>query len=159
MPWPKRSAQRRLQKCKKAWTRSMGMLAHKHLRHESPFTFSWPNWPPKAISDSSHGFGTPKTPKSGPLGNWQKSDLFSTEIDHILTRKNHTIFWLFFERKNKWLREIHFHGSFVQMASGASFWAIATMVLAFLNKSSHSFGLRGFVLSDSSHGFGFWGFD
>ena len=59
----------------------------------------------------------PKTPKSGPLGNWPKSDQFSTEIDHILTRKNHLIFFGFFERNDKWLREAHFHGSFVQMAS------------------------------------------
>ena len=54
------------------------------------------------LSDSSHGFGHRKSTKSGPLGNWPKSDQFSIEIDHILTRKNHLILYGF------WSLEVRF---------------------------------------------------
>ena len=90
------------------------------------FVLDGPTDPPKTISDSSHSFGTPKTPKSGPLGNWPKNDQFSIEIDYILTRKNYLIFFGFFERNNKWLREAHLNESFVQMASGDPFpWELS----------------------------------
>ena len=73
------------------------------------------------LSDSSHGFGHPKSIKSGPLGNWPKSDQFSIEICHILDVEKSRDIFVFFERNDKGLRETHFHGSFVQVASGASF--------------------------------------
>ena len=56
------------------------------------FALDGPPDPPKQYAIAPMALAPPKLPKRGPLGNWPKSDQFSIEIDHILTRKYHRIF-------------------------------------------------------------------